>query len=127
MLFHPVKKLPTANTAEVSQHCDIPPTVMHYLGKPTQQWPFSRSVFSTSEKGRALLFADNQFLLLTNPFAATLSEDEKVAIYNYHTDPKLHQPLPENKAAQEFGTQLKALVQFYYNGLISNSWYRAGS
>ena len=124
LFFQPGQRLPAADTAQVTQHADVPASVLHYLGLEQELLPFGRSVFDHSTPGKALLYEASQYYLVQPPYVVVLPEEERNArFYLYPTDTTMHQPVPANQAASALEKRLKALVQYFNNGLLDNSWF----
>jgi phosphoglycerol transferase MdoB-like AlkP superfamily enzyme len=121
LFFHPKIKIPL-DTSQVSQHVDVMPTLLDYLGienpKPIL---FGRSLFASSE-GRALFFANqNYYYYKKNQY---IEFDKKSSfIYNAHDYTSALRLSDKEAERKQMEKELKAYIQYFTNGLIHNSWY----
>ncbi|MBX0290258.1 LTA synthase family protein [Hymenobacter sp. HSC-4F20] len=128
LLFHPGRKLPAANVQRITQHADIPATVLDYLGVPAQGHllPFGYSAFDSTTTGRALFLSGGSYFLVHADFVTELTVDNRVRLYPYQNHQLPPTPLasPNPQKLQQYGDELKACVQFFLNGLADNSLYK---
>src|SRR5688572_5257830 len=124
LLFHPSKKLPAPPANKITQQADLPTTITDYLNLKTDLLlPFGVSVLDTTSNGRAIFFTEENYVLIHHDAVTNLNENEEINFHNY-APPKLstynqHAPEKEKQRTQE----LKALVQYYRNGLMHNNLY----
>lgn len=124
LLFHPGRRLQVSDPEKITQQADIPATITDYLNLRTNLLlPFGRSVLDTTRAGRALYFTEENYVLLHREVVTKLNEADQLNYnaYELHNLPPYnqHQPALETRYARE----LKALVQYYRNGLINNNLY----
>ncbi len=128
LLFHPGRPLPPANVERITQHADIPVTVLDYLGLATNQplLPFGYSVFDTGTTGRALFLSGGSYFLVHHDYVTELTVDNQVRLYPYqnHALPVVPLPAPDPEKLRQYGNELKACVHFYLNGLADNTFYK---
>ncbi|GAB3225662.1 LTA synthase family protein [Hymenobacter seoulensis] len=128
LLFHPTRKLPAANVERITQHADVPTTVLDYLGVPAQRQllPFGYSVFDSTNTGRALFLSGGSYFLVHTDFVTELTVDNQVKLYPYRRHQLAATPLanPNPEKLRQYGDELKACVQFMLNGLADNSFYK---
>ncbi|GAA4355291.1 LTA synthase family protein [Hymenobacter saemangeumensis] len=128
LIFRPGAPLPAANPRRITQHVDIPATVLHLLGvqAPQQQLPFGSSVFDSTRTGRAVFSNGTSYFLVHSDFVTELKADNSVLLYPYQTHFIPSKPLtsPDPALVNKYGNELRALVQFYVNGLVDNRLYK---
>ncbi|MHA6248112.1 LTA synthase family protein [Pontibacter sp. CAU 1760] len=117
LLFHPGQNFQAINPDRVTQHADILPTVVDYLNLPTKEvLPFGQSVLDTSNAGKALLFNGHAYFLVQPEQVTELTLQDEVRFYTF---PEMGPAPPAPNAEQ----QLKAYVQYFRNGMLSNNLY----
>ncbi|PIQ22781.1 MAG: sulfatase [Cytophagales bacterium CG18_big_fil_WC_8_21_14_2_50_42_9] len=124
LLFHPSKSFAYADPHKVTQHVDILPTIVDYLNIPTNKLlPFGQSVLDTTQTGRALYYASGMTSLVKRDYITLLRPNDEVKLYGYRTHgyDYLKKPVPSKE--QPYNQELKALVQYYRNGLVDNNLY----
>ncbi|WP_242928366.1 LTA synthase family protein [Pontibacter vulgaris] len=117
LLFHPRKQFKSINPERVTQQADIFPTIVDYLNLSTDKaLPFGESVLDSTAAGRALFYNGNSYFMVQQDGVTELLPDDKAKFYTF---PDLT-PATENPAQEQ---QLKAYVQYFRNGLVSNNLY----
>ncbi len=124
LLFHPRKKLPAPVINKITQHADIPATIVDYLHLKTNLLlPFGSSVLDTTAGGRAIYFTEENYVLVQPDLVTRLNENDEATFAGYD----LHALKPYDQTNSEKEKQaekeIKALVQYYRNGLINNNLY----
>ncbi|HXK30427.1 MAG TPA: sulfatase-like hydrolase/transferase [Candidatus Binatia bacterium] len=126
IFFHPARKLPEVNPAKITQHADIAPSVMDYLGiKTNRLLPFGRSVFNPSPDGLALNQVNGRYWLAHKNYYVEYRIDGPSWLYDLGRDPLLESPVTDQievKSALE--RRLQAYIQWFNNGLAENRLYR---
>ncbi len=122
LLFHPSKKV-NADTSAVTQHLDIMPTVLDYLGVAnTLSMLFGRSVVSSTE-GSALFYTNKTYVYVKKEYY--IEFDTKTVKLYRSEDWKREVEIVDNPQLKaQYERELKAYIQYYNNGLNANSWYR---
>ena len=99
LLYHPGRELPPADTDRVTDHTDILPSIIDYLGLPyRKQLPlFGRSVFDhRTNRGKALLHMTGNYWIVDNDYFLQYNSDHKTALlfdYRDHEQKnELHNP-----------------------------------
>ncbi|MCB9024683.1 MAG: sulfatase-like hydrolase/transferase [Bdellovibrionaceae bacterium] len=122
MFFHPSVTWPEINAQKVMQHADIAPTILDLMQIPSVKLPsLGRSIFK-SEQGLAINFTGSEYWLLSDRFFIKWNEESLPSVYK-HTHSYDLKPIPDSSLVQQDMEYLKALLQIYYNGLISNNLY----
>ncbi|TPE43297.1 LTA synthase family protein [Pontibacter mangrovi] len=118
LLFHPGKRLQRINPEKITQHADIPATVIDYLHLPTDRLlPFGHSVLDSANQGQAIYFNGNDYVLVQPETVTKLQPDDEL---QYYTFPDL---APAPSPAPEAGNNLKAQVQYFRNRMTDNTLY----
>ena len=129
IFYSPGQTLPKIDTERVVQHTDLLPSIVNYLGIRTKLLlPFGNSVFSdvsnsSDNKGEALYQYDGKYVLLGKSHYLTYTDASGSKFYAMKSKRFGQKKVIQEKQEQEMEEKLKAYLQFYYNGLIDNSWY----
>ncbi len=129
LLFAPGRALPAVVPHRITEQADVPATVLDVLGLPQEQprlLPFGASVFDAASPGRALFRDGESYFLVHHDFVTELNNRNEVRLYSYAlhfmpTEPVAH---PDPKLVRQYGDELRACVQFYFNGLLDNRLYK---
>ena len=129
LLFHPGRPLPPADAHRITQQADVPATVLDFLGfgaDARQLLPFGYSVFDKQAPGRALFLADGAHYLVHSDYVTELTTDNQLRLFPYYTHALAPLPMPNPPAAKlrQYGQELRAVAQFFTNGLLDNALYR---
>ncbi|MBF9237943.1 LTA synthase family protein [Hymenobacter sp. BT683] len=129
LLFRPGHRLPAANPHRITQQADIPALVLDALGLQTEQkylLPFGSSVFDSTSQGRAIFRDGNSYYLVHADFVTELKDDNTVQLYPYQTHfiPTIPLANPDPALVRKYGNEVRAMVQFYVNGLLDNRLYK---
>ncbi len=129
LVFQPDHHLLAANPHRITQQADIPALVLDALGLKAEQkalLPFGSSVFDSTSQGRAVFREGNSYYLVHADFVTELMDDNTVRLYPYQTHfiPTTSLANPDPKLVQQYGDELRAIVQFYVNGLLDNRLYK---
>jgi phosphoglycerol transferase MdoB-like AlkP superfamily enzyme len=124
LLFHPEKTLPEIDSAKISQHTDIMPTVLDYLNiREEDQMLSGRSLFDHSP-GLALNYSNNSYRLIHHDYFLEFIPGKGSKLYDFYKDrfqKNEIQDKPEIK--NRYDQELKAYIQYFNNGIIDNNWY----
>lgn len=126
ILFHPARKLPQVDQNKITQHADIPPTVMDYLGIDTRLLlPFGRSVFHPSLDGLAVNHVNGRYWIARKNYYLDYRLDGPSELYDLEQDPLLKSPITgQPNVKRELERKLQAYIQWFNNGLAENRLYR---
>lgn len=106
----------------ISQHIDILPTVLSYLGHSGDLYAFGNNMLDSTHKGYAVNFISDVFQLFQDEKLLQFDGTKTIALYNYKTDSLLRENIlgkePETELQME--RKLKAVIQTYYDGMINN-------
>ena len=125
LIFHPQQKFAGVDTRRITQHVDILPSILDYLGiQPERHLLFGKSVFRPGE-GRAFLHANGHFWLVRGQYALEFVPDGTAGgLFDLAQDPQLKSPIQgESEARHKMEQEARALVQYYNNGLLDNNLY----
>lgn len=122
LLFHPQKKIGLADTNRITQHTDLYSSVLDYLGIPNERLPrFGKSVFSKDHPGSAMFFSQGSYWLVKGQHFVELTEGKNSLLFAYPQDAAQKTPLLNDpETTKNLETELKANLQYFRNGLISN-------
>jgi phosphoglycerol transferase MdoB-like AlkP superfamily enzyme len=124
LLFHPGMTLPAVDSAKITQHTDVMPTVLDFLNiKNENQLLFGRSVFENSP-GLAINYSNNSYRLIQGNYFIEFIPGKECKLFEYSKDNDQGNPLnnkPEIKNQCE--KELKGFIQYFNNGIIENNWY----
>ncbi|MGV3640607.1 MAG: LTA synthase family protein, partial [Adhaeribacter sp.] len=124
ILFHPSRSFDFADTTRITQHADILPTIVDYLRIKTDKLlPFGQSVLDTTNSGRAIFYQGGIFTLLHRDYITELWPDGSLKMWGYQTHGLKKLRKPDGSKLSQYGQELKALVQYYRNGLLENDLY----
>lgn len=126
LLYHPAGRLPAMDTARVTQHVDLFPTILDYAGvRPARVPRFGRSLFS-AQPGEAVLTTDQTYWIVRpeGVLERTPGGTQRVLAYRGEHTGDEETDLPDDLES-ELGMRLLAYVQHYANSMINNSFYRA--
>lgn len=124
LLFHPQKQFSMVDTNRITQHVDIFPSLLDYLGiQPDQRLLFGRSVFRHGE-GRALLHENGHYWLVRDGYALDFVPGGAVRLFDIAKDWELAAPVTDNPERQrQMEKEAQALVQYFNNGLLDRQLY----
>ena len=125
ILFHPNNKLPTPKMGRITQHVDIMPGILDYLGFKTDKitW-FGNSFFNENCKGYAINYSAETYRLIHKDFFLELTTNGDSRLLHFSVGTPMVSPDIKKKALQK---ELKAYIQYFNNGLVENSLYRFGN
>jgi hypothetical protein len=121
LLFHPTKPLPAVDPERITQHVDILPTVLDYVGVVPGEMPrFGRSIFS-SAPGEAILQSNGTYWLVRQDGVIQRDAEGRETAFPYAGP----QTLATGRAVTgPFASRLHAHVQHFNNSMLANSFYR---
>ncbi len=124
ILFHPGKKI-KVDTSRVSQHLDIMPTVLDYVGiRNERPVLFGESLLDSSE-GRALFYNNKTYVYYKKEYFLEFDQHSS-RLYRSSDWNKTNEITDQGMLKEQYEQELKAYIQYYNNGLNNNSWYRFG-
>jgi phosphoglycerol transferase MdoB-like AlkP superfamily enzyme len=105
-----------ANESKISQHSDIPKTILHLLGINNDTLPLTGQSLLNRGEGLAVNFSDGRdYFLLTNRDSFLFNGvEQRRFTYDWDTGEILLGQASEN-------LMLKAYLQYFLNGLITNN------
>ncbi len=123
VFFHPSRQLPKVNPNRITQHVDIVPSVLQFLGIATDRTlPFGHSIFDPSYDGLAIgQKGGNYWIADKNYYLEYRFNGPSKLFALAHLD----QPIMDRPDVQErLEKKLKARIQWFYNGLAEDNLYR---
>ncbi|MFL5728603.1 MAG: LTA synthase family protein [Cytophagaceae bacterium] len=124
LLFHPTKSLPAPDTAKITQHTDIMPTVLDYLNiRNEKQLYFGRSVFEKAP-GLALSYSNMSYRIIHADYFLEMTMGHSSRLYDFTNDKAQKHPVTDKpEIKKKYEEELKAYIQYFNNGINENSWY----
>lgn len=121
IFWHGGDKIPRQRSARVTQHVDIFPSVVDFLDVPLDDLrllPFGRSVFDESRPGVAVNHVSGHYWFRSEQIGTTwrMADESRGDLPGFGASPS------EREAVDPY-SRLRALVQFFNNGINENSWY----
>jgi phosphoglycerol transferase MdoB-like AlkP superfamily enzyme len=105
-----------AETKKVSQHSDIPRTVLGLVGVSEDDMPATSVNLLTQDKGYALNYdGENEYFLVSLDEVTTLSKNHHQLSFKYDWESGSLQKIGESD-----DQLLKAYLQYFFNGMITN-------
>ena len=126
LFFHPSMNILRGVSKKITQHVDILPTIMDFMG--IQNEPhllFGRSVFDNSHEGEATFLSYyGVYWLVRKEYLLGFSEHEQKSIlYSMHEPSQSVPILNQQKIKETMENRLKLYIQYYKNSLIENNMY----
>ena len=123
ILFHPGKKV-NADTSKISQHLDIMPTVLDYIGiEKESPILFGCSVLDSTEEGCALFYTNKTYMYVKKSYYIEF-DNGRVKMYASTDWQRKIEIVDKPEIKAQYEKELKAYIQYYNNGLNANSWYQ---
>jgi len=125
ILYHPKEDIPKVKQPnQISQHADIMPTVLDYLGiERDKKYYFGRSLFS-NEQGVAVYKIAGVFVLVHNDYYLVYTDAIGSRLFKYTPHSSKHEEVKDQPMiTKKYETELKAYMQYYFNGLVENNLY----
>jgi phosphoglycerol transferase MdoB-like AlkP superfamily enzyme len=105
------------NTRKVTQHADIPKSILDFVGLGDKEMPATSVSLFSSDPGMAMNYADgSNYFLVSEEHVTVLTREAVTSGFRYNWETGETQ---REAAAQEF--LLKAYLQYFINGLIKNN------
>ncbi len=105
-----------------TQHIDILPSVLDYLGYDHKFFAFGKSVFANSSASMAVSFSNETYQLIQDSNVFILRNNEKNSFFNFATDSLLKNELIGTDTVKErmMEKKLKSFIQNFNHALINN-------
>lgn len=117
LLFSPGEEWEGIKTDKVTQHADIPKTVLDYVGEKAEEMPATGVSILSGDVGYALYYADGQdYLYVSKDEIVKLSKngDQTSFVYDWESG-----EMTTSMSNQD--PILKAYLQYFQNGLVNNN------
>lgn len=123
IFFHPSRKLPKVNTDRITQHVDIGPSVLDFLGIATDKTlPFGHSIFDSSYDGLGLGQKNGNYWIADKNYYLEYRFDGPSKLFALAN---LDSPITDKLDVKEqLEKKLKAYIQWFNNGLAEDNLYR---
>jgi phosphoglycerol transferase MdoB-like AlkP superfamily enzyme len=124
LIFHSKNKFHEMDTTKITQHTDIPPTVLDYLNITNEkQSHFGKSVFESSP-GFALSYSNMSYRIIHPDYFLEMALEKPSALYDFKNDKAQKNPVTDKPEIRtQYEQELKAYIQYFNNGIIKNDWY----
>jgi hypothetical protein len=124
IFHHPARRFAPADPLRITQHADILPSILDYLGvRPARRLLFGRSVFRRGE-GRAFVHENGHYWLVRGGYALDFAPGTPSRLFDLSRDPLLAAPLDDQPERRlELEREARALVQYFNNGLLDGRLY----
>ncbi len=116
LFFYSESKLGLTDTQKVTQHSDIPRTVLDLVGVYGDELPATSVSMLGADKGYTLNLVDGAYLMVGEQQTLRLTREgqQERLIYDWDTGAL-------SSAGPSDDQLLKAYLQYYFNGLINNN------
>jgi phosphoglycerol transferase MdoB-like AlkP superfamily enzyme len=123
VFFHPGLKLPKVNPDRITQHVDIGPSLLDFLGIATDKMlPFGHSIFNDSYDGLAFGEISGNYWIADKDYYLEYRFNGPSRLFALA---QLGSPIADKAEVQErLEKKLKAYVQWFTNGLREDNLYR---
>lgn len=107
---------------EVTQHCDILPTLIDYLGFPAQILAYGGSNFDHDRMGFTVNYLNGLYQYITPDRLMKFDGNKVIGYYDYHVDSLLKNNLvkEEPELVERDERRIKAIIQSYNHRMINN-------
>ncbi len=121
IFFHPNMVWPKLDTTEITQHIDIVPSVLDFLGLPAEgTFALARSVFRPGER-IAIAFNGYQYYMVSQKASMIHLPQSEFLMYSWPEDFAQTQPKVEPPEVYKYLTsRLEAAMQYFSDSLLDN-------
>jgi phosphoglycerol transferase MdoB-like AlkP superfamily enzyme len=123
LLYNPSDTVLKGIRNEVTQQIDIMPTVLGYLGYPTEFKAFGVDKFDEANTQHySYTFEKEIYQIIGEVFVLQFDGEQTIALYNRYKDPSLKKNVQKDhpKVVLKLERQLKAVIQRHHQRLIDN-------
>jgi phosphoglycerol transferase MdoB-like AlkP superfamily enzyme len=123
VFFHPGGQLPKVDHSRITQHVDIGPSVLQFLGIATEQTlPFGHSIFDPSYDGLAMGQMGGNYWIADKNYYLEYRFKGPSKLFALA---QLDAPITDKPEVKErLEKKLKAQIQWFYNGLAKDNLYQ---
>ena len=123
LIFSPIDSSLKSIDSTTIQQTDIMPTLLDYLGYQKPFFAFGNSVFDDCAKHYAFEFTNGLYQITSGNYSLLFDGEKSIALYNNMEDPTHKKNLisVHKEISARFETDIKAILQQYYNCLINNT------
>jgi phosphoglycerol transferase MdoB-like AlkP superfamily enzyme len=122
LFYHPYKEFPAANPKRITQHADILPSVLDFVGIDyPKKLHYGTSVFNQDE-GRVINFNSGNYVMIKRPYVLRFDKTRSIL---FKLDDSMSQPvsIENSEVLRPMLQELKAYIQYTNNGLRNNNIY----
>ena len=124
LLYHPGRELPPVAANKVTDHLDIFPTIVDYLGLEGDKLPlFGHSVFNSGVEGRALFHLSGIYWWVEKDYFLQYNPARKQALLYRYDDHEQRNPVDNPGVKSATLDHLRAHIQYFKSALIGNNLY----
>jgi phosphoglycerol transferase MdoB-like AlkP superfamily enzyme len=122
LFYHPKMRWGPKDAVGLASHVDIAPTILDFLGiEPNWQIPFGKSLLREGENVTAN-YLDNKYLLFSDQYFGISQDLSEIQLFSIH-DREMKNPLTHTGEQERLLNKLRAMVQYFNNGMINNQFY----
>lgn len=125
LFYHPEINLAEYSQKSISQHADIMPTVLDFLGIEFKQKLYFGSSLFNQDPGRMINHLGGRYFYLAPPYYLTFTNNQ-VSYFRLDAESNTLSNIEVNTEVEEYLLELKAYIQYLNNGLKNNNLYRLG-
>ena len=109
-------------SSATTQHIDIFPSVMNYLGYDQKYFAFGKNIFTNSTENMAISYSNETYQLIHDTTVFILRNNEKNSFFNFAKDSLLRHDLLGSDTVKEriMEIKLKSFIQNFNHALIHN-------
>jgi len=123
LFYHPKMSWGPKDAIGLASHLDIAPTILDFLGIESRwQTPFGKSLLREGQNV-TVNFLDHQYFIFSDLYFGISEDLSEMKLFSIH-DKDLKKPIYNNKEDKKMLLdKLKAIVQYFNNGMIHNQLY----
>jgi phosphoglycerol transferase MdoB-like AlkP superfamily enzyme len=125
LFFDPSGALPQIESSKIASHIDIPPTILELVGNPAHhEFVFGGPLFDRNWQGRFVQEEYETWYFRDRFVQLRIDSNDHTNFYELDDDDwKSPLNVKAEESAKDKESELRALRQYFTNGMIDNSWY----
>lgn len=126
LYYHPGDSSLIGRNNTITQHTDIFPSIIDYLGLDEEIIAFGNSVFDANSEHFAINYINGIYQLIEGDYTLSFDGDKVISLYNFKTDSLLKNNLIKEEKSNipkiiKMEKKIKAIIQQYNNRLLKNN------